>query len=624
MKPIATTLVLLALSGLASAQLQFTDVTQTAGISWIHFDPGNYQMGAACAFLDYDQDGWLDVLLAGAQGSCGLFRNQANGTFVDITLAAGLFLNPGGDYTMGAHVADYDNDGYPDIYFTRQGPNLLYRNNGNGTFTDVTTQAGVGHGLWGTAAAFGDYDGDGDLDLYLGNDHNSGIPPNVTAQPNVLYRNEGNGTFTDVTAQTGVDGLGATLAVTWTDYDGDGDVDIMVGHDFGAEIQPNQLYRNDGPDLNGAPGDWTFTDVSAAMGANIAIYCMGIAVADFDRDLDLDYYFTNHGQNVLLRNFVPGIFQDVTQIAGVQNASYGFGGNAVGWGCGFFDFDNDGWEDLYVSNGFISSNYIPSPPQIPNALFHHNGPALNFTDVAYYAGVDDGSIGRGVAFGDYDRDGDIDILQGNVGTPILFRNDSPAQGNFFRIAPRGRVGTRDGYHTRVQVLAGGVTQFREVNPNTSFESSNENVAHFGVGPATFVERVSLQWPSGVTHQVHDLPVGLTIPAVEPVVTVDATSSAPPTIAEGNTLSLDLVIRNETGVARTAFNLLTVEAAGASFVLPFPAASVPAAGTRVVNLSVPIPLGFLGGGSSLPIRGTWTVYDAGAAVDQWRFDLLITP
>ncbi|MAG58780.1 MAG: hypothetical protein CMJ83_21030 [Planctomycetes bacterium] len=626
MRP-CTVVTLALLSLLAPAQVQFTDVTSGAGIAWMHIEPGQ-MMGVGGAWLDYDQDGWLDLLFVGGMTDPALYRNLGNGTFADVTAQSGIAPPVIAEWHMSATIGDYDDDGDPDVYIGTQNFNVLYRNNGNGSFTDVTAQANVAGQEWTTGAAFGDYDGDGDLDLYVGNYVAVVNFPYHTPFPNRLHRNNGDGTFTDVTLETGTMGTGTTLAVSWTDFDDDGDVDLMVANDFGAFIEPNRLYRNDGP-APGPPGTWNFTEVSSALGSDIAIYCMGITAGDFDRDLDLDYYYSNLGRNVLLRNDGAAGFADVTTATGTENTYDPTTSNpqlfATSWGVGFHDFDLDGWLDLYVSNG-----HIPAAPMIangtatPGVLFHNDGASNTFSDVSIAAGVAHTGIGRGCFFGDYDNDGDVDIVQANIqGTITLFRNDSPNQGHYLKLKPRGRVSAADGHGTRVRVDCGAVSHIREVNQNYSFESSSEPAVNFGLGTETKIDRISARWPSGITHQVYELPVDGTGNLIEPVVNVGPTTNGPDVLAEGTTATWTLEIKNHTAVPQGAYHVQVIEIAGIRVMLPIDTASVPAYGSVTVPFSVTLPLGATGG-ATFPATLTWWVWDAGSGVDQWRQQISVMP
>lgn len=612
-----------------SGGITFSDATASAGIAWTQGDPGN-MMGAGGAFLDYDQDGHMDIFLIGGDHPPALYRNLGNGTYANTTVSAGLNILPVGlEWFMGCAVADYDNDGYPDIYVYVWGYNRLFRNNGNGTFTDATTPVTAG-ASWTTAAAWVDYDGDGWLDLYEGNYIHTFNYPNHTAYPNRLLRNNGDGTFTDVTAITGLAGAGTTLAVMWSDYDGDGDPDLWVCNDFGAFIEPNRLYRNDGP-APGPPGAWTFTEVSATLGADAQIYCMGITAGDIDRDGRLDYYFSNLGRNVLLRNDGPAGFTDVTTPTGTENthdlttpAPHLF---ATSWGVGFHDFDCDGWIDLYVSNGHIPADpVIANGNATPNVLFRHQGAAITFVDVAASAGVAHTGVGRGCAFADMNNNGAMDILQVNVnGPPVLLRNETQLTGSFARFLPRGRISNRDGIGTRVDLhLPGGIWLVREANGNYSYESSSENAVHFGLGGASLIERFQARWRSGITQEYHYLPSNVAIPLVEPLATVHGTSSGPAAVSGGTTAVVNLVVQNHDSAPLSAFHVVQLAVGGSVFWTgPTAPLNLPANGLGGAVFSVYVPPGATGG-ATIPVEVLWTVFDAGLGIDQWRHEVLVGP
>jgi hypothetical protein len=510
-------LALLAASGLSAQQpsLVLTDVTRAAGIDWVQVE-NNTMMGAGAAFLDFDGDGWEDVLLVGGDAEPGLFRNLGGAAFVRVTptpLRGAIQAE-----TMCVAVGDIDNDGDPDVFIGRFGPNQLFRNDGGGTFTELTTPelAGPRFGFT-TTAAFGDFDADGCLDLYIGNYIAPGsTPPNHTPMPNHLFRGRGDGTFVDVTSPV-VAGAGTALATAWSDFDGDGDVDILLANDFGATVEPNRIYRNEGP----AAGGWAFSERSAALGADLRIFCMGIAIGDYDRDGDLDAYYTNMGRNVFLRNDRLR-FADVTEATGTdltwdEDTSPRL--LATSWGTGLHDFDNDGWLDLYVANG-----HIPADPNMANGLrtrdvlFRHDGPSLRYSRVTQP--LSDG-VGRGVAFADFDQDGDVDVLQANVGAaPVLWRNDSPRRGRWAEVRLRGRLSNRDAIGARVELEIGEFVAVRELRRNDSYQSASSARLHFGLGANDRIRRARLRWPSGVEQELHDLAVDRVHDLVEPLVTVD--------------------------------------------------------------------------------------------------------
>jgi hypothetical protein len=543
--------------------VQFVDVTAESGITFKHVHGGGGEnpqkyfietMGAGCAFFDYDNDGDLDIYAVNgydltkkvpAKVTDALYRNRGDGTFTDVTKEAGIEADNAG-YGMGCCVGDYDNDGYADLYVTNYGPNVLYHNNGDGTFTDVTQKAGVGDPRWSTGCAFADYDLDGDLDLYVANyvafslehpgenltpyvsmaamEKLKGIPQkhlkayphpdNYEGVPDVLYRNNGDGTFTDVTRKAGVFSPGGKgLGVVWGDYDNDGDPDLFVGNDQ----TPNFLYRNNG---NG-----TFTDV--ALMAGVAYTedgrtqaSMGVDFGDYNNDNLLDLYLTNfQGEpNALYRNDGTGFFSDMTFPSGTGNPSLPY----VGWGTGFFDYNHDGFWDLFVTNGHVLDNValfdnLSSYPQ-PNLLFRNTGPgpdgSYRFTNVTSTSGkaLSIKRVGRGVAFGDYDNDGDTDLLLSNSNGPlILLRNEGDAQNHWLTLKLTGGVGrkppvsNRDAIGARVKVVVGRSSRIAEVKSGGSYLSQSDVRLNFGLGKRTKADRIEIRWPSQRVEVLREVP-----------------------------------------------------------------------------------------------------------------------
>ncbi|RMH37102.1 MAG: hypothetical protein D6689_21445 [Deltaproteobacteria bacterium] len=590
-----------------SEGLCFAEVSAAAGIDWTGTTALTQRIGATAVFADVDGDGWLDALVGAEGGPPRLYRNRGDGTFADVTASAGLAAAAAGAPFMAAAAADYDNDGDVDLFLMRWGPNRLLANDGTGAFVDVTAAAGVaGDGAWTTAAAFGDFDGDGWLDLYVGNYVREVQFPTHVPEPNRLYRNRGDGTFEDVTAITGTAGAGTTLAVAWTDYDGDGDADLMVCNDFGAFIEPNRLYRNDGA---GA-----FAEVAADEAADVAIYCMAIAPGDYDRDGDLDYYLANIGHNPLLAR-TPAGFVDRADAAGadVTHDACFTDLFATSWGAAFADFDDDGWLDLFVSNGYIPADEsIANPVRAVNALLHHQGPSLTFADVAATAGVDDDGPGRAIAVGDYDRDGDLDVLQVTLERALLWRNDSPAAGGAIHLQPRGRASAADGIGLQVRAdLAGGAVVVREVAAQTGYMATHERAAHLGLGAAPRAEVITFRWPSGAVHRWRRVPAGTRATVVEPWVTVAAVVPATAQVAPGTDATARVTLANRGAVpvdiAVTA-ELASADrtAAGAPV-----AVTVPAGGTAPADVRVAVPADWPAGAAELIARAR---DDAGARDD----------
>ena len=527
----------------SNSSVIFKDVTEAAGINFVHSAGKRSSLlpedvGSGAAFADYNNDGHIDLYVVNNPGplhaevteaSPGnvLYRNNGDGTFTDVTAAAGV-----GDrgYGMGCVFGDYDNDGDLDLYVTNYEQNVLYRNNGDGTFADVTAAAGVGDARWGTGAAFGDYDNDGDLDLYVPNyiDHDLDKlaeaqktsmqygqsvprilnPHSFDPQDNVLYRNNGDGTFTDVTAELGVESHGGrSLQAIFTDFDLDGDLELYVAND----LSPNFLYRND--------GDGTFTDVSDASWAADFRGSMGLATGDYDGDGDLDLFMSHwiEQENALYSNMWKeerAMRGESSKAEGVQpirlvDDSYGasLGEESlkyVGWGTDLFDYDNDGDLDIFVANGHTFQyldNYDLLIPQ-KDQFFRYDGDGI-FTDVSAATGVAalPYRVGRGVAFGDYDNDGDVDFfIINNHGPAVLLRNEGGNRNNWLHVKLIGTKGNRDAVGARIRLKAGDRIQLREINAGASYLSFNSLIAEFGLGRATTVDWIEVIWLGGNTER----------------------------------------------------------------------------------------------------------------------------
>ena len=521
----------------------FKDVTEAAGIGFVHSKGKRSSLlpedvGSGAGFADYDNDGHIDLYVVNNPGPLDveiteaspgnvLYRNNGDSTFTDITEKAGV-----GDrgYGMGCIFGDYDNDGYLDLYVTNYGPNVLYRNNGDGTFTDVTEKAGVGETQWGTGAAFGDYDNDGDLDLYVPNyiDHDLEKlaeaqkvsqqygqsvprilnPHSFEPQDNVFYRNNGDGTFTDVTAELGVESRGGrSLQAIFTDFDLDGDLELYVAND----LSPNFLYRNN--------GDGTFTDVSDASWAADFRGSMGLATGDYDGDGDLDLFMSHwiEQENALYSNMwneegamrgesaKAGGIQPIRLVDDSYGASLGEESlKYVGWGTDLFDYDNDGDLDIFVANGHTFQyldNYDLLIPQ-KDQFFRYDGDGV-FTDVSAATGIAalPYRVGRGVAFGDYDNDGDVDIfIVNNHDRGVLLRNEGGNRNNWLHVKLIGTKGNRDAVGARIRLKAGDLIQLREINAGASYLSFNSLTAEFGLVKETTVDWIEVIWPGGNTER----------------------------------------------------------------------------------------------------------------------------
>ena len=519
--------------------VQFTDIAPTAGITFRHTNgkSGRYYfletVASGGGFIDYDGDGDLDVYLLNGAAipgfvpdrplSSALYRNNGDGSFTDVTGQAGVG-NAGG-YGMGLAVADYDNDGDDDLFVTNYGANILYRNEGDGTFRDVTARANLtvpGNPTFSTSAAFLDYDRDGHLDLYVcayvefdfeANRRCSrdGIqsycgPDIYEGAADLLYRNNGDGSFSDVSVEAGISNPnGKGLGVVGGDYDGDGWTDIFVAND----LTPDFLYRNN--------GDGTFTDMALLAGVaygedGVARAGMGVDMGDYDRNGSPDFYVTNFSlePNSLHRNNGNGTFTETTFGAGVGNPTLLF----LGFGTAFKDFDHDGWLDIFAANGHVIDNISLFDPTIAyaqtNQLFRNEGDGV-FTDVSPEAGppFQVERVHRGAAFGDVDNDGDVDVLVTTVNdVPLLLRNDGtgghnarggpgPAAGPLsLLVATEGVRSNRNGIGARVTVVTDGVRQSREIRSAYSYLAANDLRAHFGLGAYAGADSVIVDWPGG--------------------------------------------------------------------------------------------------------------------------------
>ena len=521
------------------AAVQFVDVTAEAGINFQHINgaEGAYHLpetlGAGGAFFDADNDGYLDIYLVNSgywdtsssvkQALSALYHNDGDGTFTDITATAGVGNR--GNYGQGAACADYNNDGNVDLYVTNFGTNVLYRNNGDGTFTDVTRTAGVGDPGWSSSATFLDYNRDGHLDLFVvnylvysidvpylpcgeGETQTYCHPSLFEGAPDRLYRNNGDGTFTDVSQETGVGGIGGMfhgkgLGVVSADFNNDGASDLYVAND---DTRNDFFYNN---------GDGTFSEISLLAGCaysfdGIAQAGMGVAADDYNGDGWLDIFVTNlsYETNALYRNNGDGTFTDVIYESHLGKESFHF----VGFGTGFFDADNDGWRDIFIANGHIIDNIEDTHDVLtyrqPNQLFRNRGDNT-FQEISEDAGdyFQQAAVSRGALFGDYDNDGDVDLLVTQSNAPAtLLRNEGTTQQNWIRIKTVGIISSRDGIGTRVILTAGGHTQIQEVNPGASYLSSHDARLHFGLGRYDTANRLEVRWQSGVVQVFENLPV----------------------------------------------------------------------------------------------------------------------
>ncbi|NNF33048.1 MAG: T9SS type A sorting domain-containing protein [Saprospiraceae bacterium] len=505
-KPISYIIVILIIN---SAQGQ-TFLEQSTSIGIDHEFQNRALMGGGAVFFDYDLDGDEDLYCTSGLKQDVLYINNGDGTFDKDRSNNGLAISRRYN-TMGASAADIDNDGDRDLFVTTwewyngQGApiarNLLFINNGDGTFDELGEDYGLLETAFSTGATFFDYNKDGFLDLYVINyvdvpgfkrDEDGNVIGFASeCYENFFYLNNGDGSFTDYSDFYGVDHEGCTLAVIASDYDLDQDMDLYVANDYGPDILPNVFYENK------FPVD-TFEETSMVNQLNIAIYSMGVASADYDHDLDPDYYVTNLGKNALMRND-GGIFTHVSDEAQVGNEwvdEYTF---TTGWGAVFGDFNNDSWEDLYVSNGRIAS--IPSLPTSmndPNKLFLNNGDGT-FSDVGSDAGVENEFYGRGVATSDFDQDGDLDFFTVHLeelgGVSKMYVNKSEELGHYFRLQLIGVDSNKDAIGAKAYIYSGDQILFKEVYGGGSFCAQSSLILHYGLGEKESIDSVKIIWPS---------------------------------------------------------------------------------------------------------------------------------
>ena len=493
----------------------FSEESQNAGIN--HLTVDDMRMAGGCAFFDFNNDSLEDIYLVGGLLIDHLYQNNGNGTFTDVTIAAGLF-GTSNINTNGITTGDINNDGYRDLFIsTRQDltssknyPNLLYLNNGNGTFTDISTAAGIVDSAWTTSATFGDYNNDGWIDIYAGNYIENftayfDIPTGLfvfaqQAYPNFLYLNNGNSTFTEVAAFMNMADTGCTLANAFTDFDNDGDADLYVANDFGEDTKENALFENMYPSN-------VLNDIAISSNTNLQIFSMGVAIGDYNENGLLDYYITNLGRNVLLENQGNSTFNDVTTSAGVEDIYVVDTLFSTSWGTQFLDYDNDTYLDLFVSNGEIPAvAQIATHPYPPNKFYQNNNANGTFTDISIAAGIADTTRGRGSAVGDYDNDGDLDLIQAvvhpNSATSdhsLLYRNDIVSVNTWLKIKLQGVISNRDAFGAHIYVKANGRSFIREIGGGSSYQSQNSCIAHFGLGSYNQADSVIINWPSGITQ-----------------------------------------------------------------------------------------------------------------------------
>jgi hypothetical protein len=511
----------------------FQEIGQEIGLDFVHsIGADNMKnivetVGGGAAFIDYDQDGYIDIYMTsgtwiegfsksekpGKMPENRLYHNQQDGTFEDVTKKAGF----GGPwYSMGITVGDFNNDGYPDIYVSNYGSNTLYKNNGDGTFKDVTKRAMVGGGKeCSIGAVWLDFDNDGLLDLYVGNYLNfdpeykyyyapDGFPGPLAydSQADILYHNKGDGSFEDVTKKMGiVDIDGRAMGVGAADYDDDGFVDIYVANDHTV----NYLWHN-----NEGKG---FTDRGTMSGtgfsqAGEATVSMSVDFADYNGDGLLDMFISDNNYCSLYENLGNGLFSDKSYSSGISVAS----GQFVGWSSSFLDYDNDGDADIFKTNGGLKHMYGQEDQLFENI---ENG---KFMDVSVERGqyFRKEYVGRGACLGDYDNDGDIDIYIANLDSKGMFlRNNKGNQNNWITLNLVGHTSNRDGIGSRIKLIAGGKVQTTQKKSTTGYLSQNDSRIHFGLMKNDIVERIEIKWPSGKLQVLENVKVNQILMVKEP-------------------------------------------------------------------------------------------------------------
>jgi hypothetical protein len=539
LRPAVAPLVALALGSAVFAGdrlgFSFTNVAEQAGLTAVTVfggrDTNRYLLettGCGAAFFDYDGDGRLDVFLVngttlegfpkGQEPTNHLYRNKGDGTFEDVTVRAGLAASGWG---QGVCAGDYDNDGHEDLAVTYWGQNRLYHNRGDGTFEDVTARAGLvsPRTRWGTGCAFLDYDRDGRLDLFVANyidldlktapTPETGLcrykgvkvacgPPGLPGGRNVLYHNRGDGSFEDVSEKSGITKTLSTygLGVSTLDFDDDGWVDLYVADDS----SPSALYRNN--------HDGTFTDVAVTAGCAYSQdgkpqAGMGVGIGDYDRNGTMDIFKTNFAgdTSTLYANSGGGFCEDRTFASGI-----GTNTRWLGWGCAFVDLDNNGWLDLFLANGHVYPEVVQLKTEAgyrQRKVIYRNLENGRFEDVTERLGPPASlpKAARGAAFGDYDDDGDVDVVINNVNdAPDLYRVESDPANHWLTIKLVGTRSNRSAIGARVRCTAGGITQTQEVRGGGSYLSQNDLRVHFGLGPAARVDRLEVRWPNGLTEE----------------------------------------------------------------------------------------------------------------------------
>ena len=618
----------------------FTDVSSTAGVDITH-DGGlvtDMGLGTGAVWFDYDMDGDQDLYVTMRASANYLFRNDG-GVFTDVASSAGV--QDASNDGAGAAAADIDNDGDKDLFLANGDNDVLFLNNGDGTFTDITAGSGLesSEERRGTSASWGDYNNDGFVDLYVA--HHMAIAGNTVTgateqekAQDFIYHNDGDGTFTDVSDMLlGTNRVGMGFIGGWTDYDQDGDLDMFVIQDCPFDdTDPQLMYRNDG----GTDGvtDWTFTEVSASVGVNFCQNGMGLAVGDYDRDGDFDFFFSDNGSDgtipagqtgragtMLLRND-GGLFTDATDIAGVSSVAWS-------WGTNFFDFDNDGYQDLYLAAGSMNSDI----EEVESVLWQNDGDGT-FTDVsASSGGLNDPLRTRTSVYADYDQDGDIDMFLVNYsGAMKLFRNNNSTGNNYVVFDLEGVTSNRDGIGARLELMTSdGVTQYYETRSGSSLGGGDDIGAYFGLGSASSITSLTIYWPSGTVQVVSGLGINQRHLIVEENTGLPATLSVAPAsvdfgqVEEGSTSSpttLTLTNDGDESIDVTSVSITGTDAGDFSHTFSGPV-TIPGGSTSTFDVNF-APMPQTAPSMLLPEGVLYRVNAGGALVEDWEEDSETTP
>lgn len=524
MKNLLYIIITLFFYGESQAQVSFLDKTTEAGID--HWYQNIQYMGGGCAWFDVNRDGYDDLWLTGGNNPDKLYINNQDETFKDASSDYQLEQAIPAS-TIGVITGDLNNDGHKEVILltNKNQPNQLLLNIDGERFENITLGSGIeSDSVWTMSASLADINLDGYLDIYFGNYMNipgflydangNTVGFDHMCYQDELYLNNGDMTFTKLGEDVWPNQDGCVLASCFSDFDLDGDVDLMVANDFGEWVTPNRLFQNNYPILS-------FTELASEVNADVGVYGMGIAVGDIELDGDLDYYITNLGRNVLLQQGDNG-FEDITTNAGVENTQHQ-SLNTVGWGTVFEDINRDLYPDLFVSNGYIESlEFIETNPINPNKLYLNNQDNT-FEDISASSGFNHSGRSRGLASSDYDNDGDVDVIIVNVNglelpgqeqSVVLYQNEYETDGNWIKISLEGTVNNKDAYGSIVRCYLDDYTLVKELSTSGTHASQNSSTLHFGLAEFTMIDSVSVTWPGGKVQKIYDVEVNQPVHIIE--------------------------------------------------------------------------------------------------------------